>query len=461
MSGGSGVNVARLPDFKRLAANLGPRVDETVRWARGLRGPRLIVVSVAAGFVVFMLWAAIARVDEVTRGQGRVIPSSKSQLIQSAEPAVVKDILVRVGQRVRKNQLLVRMDDTQSSSELGQIEAQNRSLQARAARLNDEATGEAEAGGVDAEFDCPPEVAAAGAQACANEALLQRLRQQALETRQRASSALVEQRRRELGEAQATVSSLRSSQSLAQQQVDMLRPLAQRRIVPETELLTAQRELTDIQGRLAAAQQSVSRAAAAVREAQAQAESVTVEFRQEAVDELNQLNEKLAVIEESRRGAAGRRNRAELRSPVDGVVNDVQVTTVGGFVNAGQKIMEVVPLGEKLLVEARIRPQDIAFVRVGQEALVKVTAYDFSRYGGLRGRVVQVSADSIYDEREREAYFSIIVETDESFLRSGGRQLPITPGMICDVEVLTGRKSVLAYLMKPVTRARQEALRER
>jgi adhesin transport system membrane fusion protein len=153
--------------------------------------------------------------------------------------------------------------------------------------------------------------------------------------------------------------------------------------------------------------------------------------------------------------------RAELRSPVDGVVNDVQVTTVGGFVQAGQKIMQVVPLGDKLLVEARVKPSDIAFIKVNDRANVKVTAYDFSVYGGLTGRVVQISADSIYDEVAKEAYFSVVVETDRAYLLSGQRRLPITPGMICDVEIITGRKSILSYLMKPISKARAEALSER
>jgi adhesin transport system membrane fusion protein len=143
------------------------------------------------------------------------------------------------------------------------------------------------------------------------------------------------------------------------------------------------------------------------------------------------------------------------------VVNDVQVTTIGGFVQPGQKVMEVVPLGEKLLVETRVKPSDIAFIKVGDKALVKVTAYDFSIYGGLSGRVVQVSADSIYDEVEKQAYFNVIVETDRAYLAAGGRRLPITPGMITDTEIITGSKSVLSYLLKPVMKARSEALRER
>ena len=151
----------------------------------------------------------------------------------------------------------------------------------------------------------------------------------------------------------------------------------------------------------------------------------------------------------------------ELRSPVDGIINDLQVTSIGGFVQAGQKVMEVIPMGDKLLVETRVRPSDIAFIKVGDRALVKVTAYDFSTYGGLDGRVVQISADSIYDENDKQAYFNVIVETDRAYVQSHGQKLPITPGMMTDTQIITGRKSILSYLLKPVLKARSEALRER
>ncbi len=422
-------------------------------WVQALSGARLVIFTSAVGFGIFLLWASLAQVDEVTRGQGRVIPSSKVQVVQATEPASIEAILVRSGQRVRKGQLLVRLDDTDSSSALGQIAAENRSLAARADRLGQE-------GGLGGN-DCATKPDGSTAPECREEAALQAVRRQALGSRMAALGAAVEQRRRELAEAQATASSLRSSIALSQRQVEMLAPLAEKSIVPQTELLTARRELNDLQGRLAAAQQTISRAGAGVGEAQAQASEASFQFRQEALNERSQLSAKIAVNAESLKGAAGRLQRAEIRSPVNGVVNDVQVTTVGGFVNAGQKIMQVVPMGDKLLIEARVKPSDIAFIKVDDRANVKVTAYDFSIYGGLVGNVVQVSADSIYDEMSKEAYFTVVVQTDRSYLVSGGRQLPITPGMICDVEIITGRKSVLSYLLKPVLKARSEALQER
>jgi adhesin transport system membrane fusion protein len=413
---------------------------------RPLTGARLVIVATAAAFFLFLVWAALAPVDEITRGQGRVIPSSKVQVIQAAAPATLSQLLVRGGERVHKGQLLARLEDPQSTSELGQIQAETESLQARADRLQAEANG--------GSIDCTgPE--------CRNEKALRAARETALQSKVAGLKATAEQHRREAAEAAATVSSLQRSLVLAQKQVGMLEPLAAKNIVPQTELLDARREVIDIQGRIAAAREQQSRAQAAVREAQAQTSEVTATFRQDALDEHSQVATKIAVNEQSLRGAEGKLDRNELRSPVDGVVNDVQVTTIGGFVQAGQKVMEVVPLGDKLLVETRVKPRDIAFIKVGDKALVKVTAYDFSIYGGLQGRVAQVSADSIYDEVEKEAYFNVIVETDRNYLTFEGRQLPITPGMMCDTEIITGRKSVLTYLLKPVLKARSDALRER
>ena len=420
---------------------------------RATRGPRRVVLVSAACILIFLVWASIARVDEVTRAQGKVIPTSKGQIIQSATPSTVRAILVKPGQRVTKGELLVQLDDTESSAALGQIQAEDTSLTARAARLTSESQGQ--------NFGCPPDVQASSPADCQNEAQLHQLRTQAMESQRDEAAATVEQRRGDLAEAQATAASLRGSLALAQKQVDMLTPLAAKSIVPQTELITAQRDVTELQGKLAAAQDAATRASAGIQEAQAKVASTVFTYRQQALDEANQLNAKLAVNKESGRGAQGKLSQAELRSPVDGVINDLQVTTLGGFVNAGQKIMEVVPVGDRMLVETRVKPSDIAFVRIGQAALVKITAYDFSIYGGLPGHVVQVGADSTSDDQTKEAYFTVIVETDRAYLDAHGQKLPITPGMICSADIVTGQKSILDYLLKPVLKAKEEALRER
>jgi membrane fusion protein, adhesin transport system len=414
---------------------------------RGWDANRRLIVICAAGIAIMLVWSAFAKLDEVTRGMGKVIPTSKAQLVQAAAPATVTEIRVRPGQLVKQGDLLVRLDDSQSSSALGQLEAENQRLEARAVRLGREGTGVA--GGC------------AEGTACAEERQLAVVRRATAQSRENALSAAIEQRRRDLSEGQATVASLENSARLAQEQVNMLAPLAAKGIVPQTELLTAQRELVDVQGRLAAARQGIGRAAAAISEAQAQLSQAQFDFRQQALNERSEVATKIAVNTETIKGASARLERNELRAPATGYVNDVKVTTVGGFVNAGEQLMQIVPIGEKLLVEARVEPKDIAFIKVGDRANVKVTAYDFSIYGGLSGRVRNISADSIYDEVERQAYYSVTIETDGAFLVKNGKKLPIMPGMICDVEIITGSKSVLAYLLKPVLRAFDEALTER
>ena len=424
-----------------------PFVGPAIKHRKPMTGARMIIVAAAAGFIVFLLWASLAQVDEVTRGEGKVIPSSKLQTITAADPATVSELLVRTGQRVHKGQLLVRLDNPESESQLGQLQAETQSLQARSARLSAE-------GGM-------AQTSACQGSDCAGEQALQAARRSALRSKVEASQATADQARRDAAEAAGTISSLQSTLQLAQHQVQMMAPLAAKNIVPQTDLLDKQREVVDIQGRIAAAREQQGKALAGVREAEAQASQATFEFKQQALDERSQVNAKIAVNEQSLRGAEGKFNRTEIHSPVDGVVNDVQVTTIGSYVQPGQKIMEVVPLGDKLLVETRVKPSDIAFIKVGDRALVKVSAYDFSIYGGLDGRVVQVSADSIYDEKEKEAYFTVIVQTDKSYLVSLGHALPITPGMMTSTQIITGRKSILTYLLKPALKANSDALRER
>lgn len=413
----------------------------------GLDASRKLIVVSAVGLLLLVVWAAFAQVDQITRGTGKVIPSSKAQVVQPSEPAVIEDILVRGGQSVKEGQLLVRLDDAQSSSELGQLETENERLAVRAERLGQEASG--------GSLGCEE------GSLCAEERRLQQVRLATAQARENALAAAVEQRRRDLREAEATAASLEDSIRLSREQVRMLEPLARQGIVPQTELLTAQRDLVDVQGRLSAARQAAARAAASIREAQAELSSTRLDFRQQALNERSEIQTRIAVNEETIRGATARQKRNELRAPSDGIVNDVQITTVGGFVNAGEKIMQIVPVGDKLLIEARVAPSDIAFIKVGDPANVKVTAYDFSIFGGLRGRVEQISADSIFDEVEREAYYTVLIETDRAYITKGGQRLPIVPGMICDVEIITGRRSILSYLFKPVSKALDTALTER
>ena len=419
--------------------------------------PARLVVYAVAGLLVFLLaWAGLAEVDEVTRGDGKVISSRKTQTIQSAEPGIVQEILVRLGQRVHTGDVLVRLDNTMTTSNLGEVEAKVRSLRAQEARLQAERDGKASEG-----YRCPADIEAAAPDLCRNEANLLAARADGLRQRIAGFTERIEQRQRELNEAEQNATRIAEGLDLAQRELDMIGPMAARNIAPKTEQLRAQRAVVELRGQQAANKETSARVAAALREAQNAVQEASGQFRQDALAELSKVTAELSVVTQTARGAQERVRRTDIRSPVTGVINNLVVNTVGGFVNAGGHLMDIVPLDDTLLVEARIRPADIAFIRAGQPVLVKITAYDFSIYGGLDGTVDYVPSDSLYDEQARETFYTVVVRTPKAALAYKGRENPIMPGMIAQVEILTGKKTVLDYLLKPVLKARHESLTER
>lgn len=432
-----------------------PAAGPTVEDATPIAGSAFVWL-ITGMLVVFIVWAALTEVEEVTRAEGRVIPSSTTQIIQASEPGVVAQIAARLGQQVSRGEVLMRLDPTTTSSNLGELTAQERALRVQVARLEAEY-----ADGLSARFVCPPEIAAAAPELCLNEERLLEVRHRNLEVRMASLRERVAQRRFELEEARSSVVTVTESLRLAESEISMVRPLAERNVVPRVELLQIERQVNDLRGQLSVSEEAISRIGAALREATFQVEEQELLYRQEALAEMNAKLAQLSIVVETMRGAQDRVARTEIRSPVDGVVNAVHVNTLGAFVQPGARIMDVVPLEDTLLVEARVKPADIAFLRPEQPATVKVTAYDFSVYGGLSGKVMNISADSVLDEQTREPYFVVLVSTDQAFLEHGGRQHPILPGMVTQVDILTGEKSILDYLLKPINKAREEALRER
>lgn len=440
-----------------MSAPAAPRSSRFALAAdRPPRGWLLVIVVVGAFLVLGGVWAALAEVDEVSRAPGRVIPSGKTQVIQSAEAGIVAEILVRAGEQVKAGQRLIRLDDTTTSSSAGEVEARVRALEAQVARLRLE-----QAGGTALEYTCPEAVKAAAPGVCENEANLLAVRAQALAQGKEVLQQRVEQRRRELGEVQSNRQRLEQSLALAQEQLDLLTPLAQKGLVAQTEFIAAQRDVNDLGGQVAAADEATGRLEAALAEAELQVQQAELQFRQDALNDLTLRLAELASAEEQLRGAADRVSRTDIRSPVDGVVNNLDVNTIGGVVAAGARLLDIVPVSDTLLVEARLKPSDVAFVLPGQKAIIKLTAYDFSVFGGLAGIVQNVSADSIVDPQTQETYYLVLVQADSATLSYRDRQLPVLPGMVTDVEILTGKKTVLQYLLKPINKARDEAFRER
>jgi adhesin transport system membrane fusion protein len=363
---------------------------------------------------------------------------------------------VRSGQQVKKGQQLLRLDDTNTSSSAGEVQAKVNALQAQVTRLRVEYSGDLTGG-----FKCPENVSASAPAVCSNEAELLNARKETLDQGKQVLLARVEQRQRELNEALSEQERLTDSYALTSKQLELLAPLAKKGLVSQTDYIASQREASDAKGQLEGIVQSIGRLEAALSEARLQVDQADMQFRQEALTDLTMRLAELSSAEEALRGAADRVSRTDIRSPVDGIVNNLAVNTIGGFVSPGERLIDIVPVEDTLLIEARLKPSDVAFVLPGQPVNIKFSAYDFSIFGGLLGEVQNVSADSITDPDTRETYYVVLIKTGEAKLEYNGQHLPILPGMVSTVEIITGKKTILQYLLKPINKARDEALRER
>ncbi|MGL3607879.1 HlyD family type I secretion periplasmic adaptor subunit [Rhizobium sp. G187] len=417
---------------------------------------RIIVGLVGAFIAIFVAWAAIAEIDEISRGEGKVIPVSKTQIVQSSEAGIVQTIAVQLGQVVRKGELIVQLNNTTTESSLGEAVAKARALGAKVARLELE-----EVGAYDGEFLCPDEVKSVASRVCENEARLFAANKAAYENKAGVLKERVRQRENELSEAHANIARLEQNITQATRQYDLMSPLAKKGLVAQTEVITLERELTDQRGQITVYQESLERLRGAVEEARLQVDELLLQLKQQALTEKALTLSELSVIDETIRGASDRVSRTDIRSPVDGIVNTLEVNTIGAYVDPGTVIAGIVPTADTLLIEAKISPRDVAFVRRGQKAIVKVTAYDFSIFGGLEGEVTNVSADSIVDKEKGETFYIVQVKTDRSELQRNGMSYPIIPGMVASAEIMTGRKTILSYLLKPINKAQSVALTER
>ncbi|MDQ8020619.1 MAG: HlyD family type I secretion periplasmic adaptor subunit [Moraxellaceae bacterium] len=414
------------------------------------RGARAAVWITALALLVFFIWAAFAELDEVTRGEGKVIPSRQIQVIQSLDGGIVSEILVREGQSVQAGQLLAKIDPTRFVSSLKENRAEYLALLAKAARLQAVADGSA--------FVAPEEALKEVPQLVEQERMLYESKRAELAANVSIAEQQLAQRNQELNEVRAKRESATRSFELTQQELEKTRPLLRTGAVSDVELLRLERDVARYRGERDSANATIPRIEASITEARRKIQEVELNFRNLARSELSEINAKVGRLSEGSVGLADRVKQSEIRSPVRGTVNQLLVNTVGGVVQPGKEVMEIVPTDDTLLLEARVSPRDIAFLRPGQPALVKFTAYDFATYGGMDAELVHIGADTVTDDKGN-AFYIVRVRTRESTL--GQRHLPIIPGMVAEVDILTGKKSILAYLFKPVLRAQQRALTER
>ncbi len=421
-------------------------------WARLQQEPvRARAVLRAVGLVLLLLivWAYFAEVDEVTRGSGKVIPSSQLQVIQSVDGGIVSEILVREGQVVDKGELLLKIDETRFVSSLRENRAEYMSLRAKAARL----TALAES----RPLAMPPEVEKEFPQIAAQELSLFTSRRMEMEAQIGIARQQLAQRNQELIEVRARRDAASNGFDLTQQELNATRPLLGTGAVSEVEILRLERDLGRFRGERDQAAAHINRIHAAVAEATRKIEEVELNFRNDARIQLADISAKINALSESSTALSDRVKHSNVTSPVRGTVKRLLFNTVGGVVQPGNPIVEIVPLEDTLLIEANIQPKDIAFLRPDQEAIVRFTAYDFAIYGGLEAVLDHIGADTITDEKGNTFYI-VRVRTLKPSL---GENLPIMPGMVAEVDIRTGKKTVLSYLMKPVLRAKMHALSER
>lgn len=380
------------------------------------RGMYWTITLLALFLAVFLVWAYFSNVEEVTRGQGSVIPSSREQVIQSLDPGVLSEMLVREGDLVERGQVLLKLDTARSSAVYREAKNKVDALEATAARLRSEAHG------VPLKFP-----ASVPAELVARETAAYRARTRAVNE---------------------TVQGLEQSKKLLDKEIAITEPMAAKGVVSEVEILRMKRQSNDLQLQITERRNK---------------------FQSDANTDLVRVEADLAQSEEAAAARADPVKRSEIKAPLRGVVKNIKINTVGGVVGAGQDIMEIVPVDGPLLVEAYIRPQDVAFIKPNDDALVKLTAYDYAIYGGLEGKVKLISPDTLQDNRRPselklnpdESFYRVIVQTTSHDLRDkNGNDMPIIPGMIATVDIKTGEKTVFQYLIKPITRLKQ-ALRER
>ncbi|MAE51127.1 MAG: secretion protein HlyD [Micavibrio sp.] len=413
----------------------------------------LLLLFITAFFVIFVVWANWATLDEVTRGDGKIIPSSEIQSLQTLEAGIVEEFLVREGDRVEKGQILIRLSDIDASSDLGANQARYYGLMASITRLQAEAEGQAT-------VEFPESVMQAAPQSVTEEMNAFRANRQQLQNQINIFQQQLMQREQEVRELETRIADTRGVISVQRQEMEMIEPLVARGSAPKLELLQLERTMREKRSELNGYLSSLPRAKSAVEEVKARIDEVTTNTQAQAQTELSAKLIELNEIKERLSSLKDRKTRTELRSPVNGTIKAIEGNTVGGVVRPGEDIIQIVPLDDQLLVEARIRPSDIAFLYPGQKAVVKVTAYDFSIYGGLDAEVVDISADTIEDE-EGNSFYRVRLRTFENELKRKNEVLPIIPGMVASVDVLTGEKTVMQYLLKPFIKTLDNAMNER
>ena len=411
--------------------------------------------AIVAIVLIFIIWANLATLDEITRGQGKVVPSSEVQIIQHEEGGTVQALMVREGDTVIAGQVLMRLSDVGASSELGSTQSRMVGLQAKIQRL------QAEADGKDTP-DFTEEIMEKAPEAVQEELNSFRANRSQISSQTMVLESQLQQRRAEVNEINTKINDTNRVISLTNEEMSMIRPLVERGSAPKRDLLQLEQTLAQQRSEINGLRASLPRARSAIAEAEARLNDINTTFQTEAQNELTNTFLEVRALQQQMPALQDKRSRTEIRSPVRGIVKDIRIQTAdgSGVIRPGDAIMEIVPLDDQLVVEARIKPADVAFLHPGQDAKVKITAYDFSIYGGLDAKLTDISADTITDE-QGESFYQIRITTNENTIKRNGEELRIIPGMVASVDILTGDKTVMEFIMKPLIKTLDQAMNER
>ena len=413
---------------------------------------RTILYFWVIAIFMFVAWAYFAEIDEIARGDGDIVPSGENQMVQNLEGGIVEEILVEEGAAVEKGQLLLKIDNQKSESSFSANSIKANALEAKILRLQAESTGK--------EFEVSNEILKKIPKFVANEKGLYETNKQQLESKLNALNEQLVQREQELSEALSSRKTLKESLKLINEEVEITRPMVARGVRSKVDFLKLQREANDAKERYNSVRLSIPRLQSAIKEVQSTINETQLQFQSDAKLKLNEAVSELDGYRANSTALKDQVKRTLVRAPMKGIVQKLFIHTVGGVIQPGADILEIVPTDSTLLVEVKIKPADIAFIYFGQKAIVKFSAYDFAIYGGLEGEVVHISADTITDQKEN-VFYKVKIKTNKNYLEREGKQLKIIPGMTVSVDIITGRKSVLDYILKPILKTKQYTFSER
>jgi adhesin transport system membrane fusion protein len=436
----------KVSEQPRKAGSTDARLSAAPFWLRA--GAAALVVTVGSAIA----WAAMAKVDEVTRADGKVIPAGRIQLVQNLEGGIVRRIATREGALVKQGDLLLQIDATGFGSSIDERREKLLGFRAVLARL--EANAERRG------LEMPEDILRERPRLAHEQAEMHASRQREMSASLLLLDQQAGQRRQEIEEVRSRIANLTRGLALATEELELTRPMVQRGAAARVELIRLEARHNELSGALEAAGLALPRIEQALDEALTRRTEREMAQLSELRSQLSETRVQIAAIEQSLKGDLDRVDRAEVRAPVSGIVKSLHVNTIGQVVRPGVDIVEIVPSGDHLLIEARIRPQDIAHLRPGLDAVIRLTAYDYTSYGVLKGQLDHIGADTIQTDKG-ETFYLARIRTDRANLERNGRTYPILPGMVANVDILTGRKTVLSYLVKPMTRLQHEALRER